>query len=214
MGRYSHFVFDIDGTLIDTERTGVQSLVDTIRQLMGEDMPYDEAYRYFGIPSGKVGAMLHYSRPEEFSEAWEQNFIRLSYMIKPFDGVGEMLSALKSEGVGIGCVTSRNRFEFGKDVHLAKLLHFFDHTVCAEDTEKHKPCPEPLLKYISLSSERLGKSVLPSECIYIGDTMHDFQCARDAGCDFALADWQGRGLQGIPAQYHLRAVREITDLLI
>lgn len=213
MGRYTHFVFDIDGTLIDTERTGVRSLMDTVSQLMGEDMPYDVAYGYFGIPSGKVGSMLHYPRPEEFSDAWEQNFIRLSYMIKPFDGVGEVLSRLKSAGMGIGCVTSRNRFEFGKDIHLAKLLHLFDHTVCAEDTAKHKPCPEPLLKYISLSEERLGHPVSPRECIYIGDTMHDYLCARDAGCDFALADWQGRGLQGISAQYHFTDTSDILSLL-
>jgi len=187
------------------------------------DMPYMEAYRYFGIPSGRVGSMLGYEGEEDFGEVWEQNFIRLSYMIKAFDGVCEVLSAIKDAGCGIGCVTSRNRFEFGKDEHLAKLLHFFDHTVCAEDTIRHKPCPDPLLKYISLASERLSAQegpselalgqVSPSDCIYIGDTMHDYLCARDAGCDFALADWQGRGLQGIPAQYHFTRTSEITSLL-
>ena len=34
-----------------------------------------------------------------------------------------------------------------------------------------------------------------------------------AGCDFALADWQGRGLQGIPAEYHLHRTEDILDLL-
>ena len=31
--------------------------------------------------------------------------------------------------------------------------------------------------------------------------MHDYSCGHDAGCDFALADWRGRGTQGIPADY-------------
>ena len=48
---YRHFVFDIDGTLIDTERTGVLSLVKTVRELLGVEMPYEEAYGYFGIPA-------------------------------------------------------------------------------------------------------------------------------------------------------------------
>ena len=51
---YKLAVFDIDGTLIDTERTGVESLVMTIRELLGKDIPYEEAYKAFGIPSSKV----------------------------------------------------------------------------------------------------------------------------------------------------------------
>ena len=39
---YKLAVFDIDGTLIDTERTGVESLVMTIKELLGKDVPYEE----------------------------------------------------------------------------------------------------------------------------------------------------------------------------
>ena len=51
---YEDFVFDIDGTLLDTERTGVLSLMQTIRELTGEEAGYEEAYRFFGVPSAKV----------------------------------------------------------------------------------------------------------------------------------------------------------------
>ena len=40
---YEDFVFDIDGTLLDTERTGVLSLMQTIRALMGVAMSYEAA---------------------------------------------------------------------------------------------------------------------------------------------------------------------------
>ena len=36
-------IFDIDGTLIDSEKTGVLSLMQTIRELTGREVPYDEA---------------------------------------------------------------------------------------------------------------------------------------------------------------------------
>ena len=38
---YTDFVFDIDGTLLDTERTGVLSLMQTIRELTGREVSYD-----------------------------------------------------------------------------------------------------------------------------------------------------------------------------
>ena len=205
---YRHFVFDIDGTLIDTERTGVLSLVKTVRELIGNEMPYDEAYGYFGIPSAKVAPMLGYADAERFGERWEENFVELSCLIKAFEGAEEVLAAVKSAGRTTGCVTSRNRYEFEKDVHMQRLVKYIDHIICAEDSEKHKPEPDPMYAYM-----RKAGCTDPAGCIFIGDTMHDCQCATGAGCDFALADWQNRGLQGIPARYHLTSVRQILDLL-
>ena len=205
---YKHFIFDIDGTLIDTERTGVLSLIKTVEELMGNSMPYLEAYTYFGIPSAQVGPMLGYSDPECFGQRWEENFVELSHLMKAFDGTEEVLAAVKSAGRTTGCVTSRSRYEFEKDVHMQKLVKYFDHIVCAEDSIGHKPSPEPMYAYM----QKAG-GARPEECIYIGDTMHDYQCAAGAGCDFALADWQHRGLQGIPARYHLTEVSQISDLL-
>lgn len=214
MGRsIKHFIFDIDGTLIDTEKTGVNSLIDTVRELMGREMPYEEAYKFLGFPSAAAGPMLGYRDPELFAQRWQENFIRLSYLIKPFDGVLKMLQTVKDAGCGIGCVTARNRFEFSRDEHLEKLQHFFDHSVCAGETPKAKPFADPLLRYISLAESATGIKISPEECIYIGDMENDFGCAQAAGCRFALADWRQRGLQGIPAKIHLTEIRQITDLL-
>lgn len=205
---YKHFVFDIDGTLIDTERTGVLSLIRTVEELLGVSMPYEEAYGYFGIPSAKVAPMLGYADAALFGERWEENFVDLSYLMKPFDGVEEVLAAVKSAGRTTGCVTSRSRYEFDKDVHMQSLLKYIDHVVCAEDSDEHKPSPAPMYAYL-----RKASVSDPAECIYIGDTMHDCRCAMGAGCDFALADWPGRGLRGIPARYYLHSVRDLLDLL-
>lgn len=210
---YKHFIFDIDGTLIDTERTGVLSLIKTIKELLGVEMSYDEAYKYFGIPSNKVAPMLEYPEADLFSQRWEENFIELSYMMKAFDGVEDILHELKECGKYVGCVTSRNKFEFGKDIHLKKMVPLFDYIICAEDTKKHKPDPEPVLEYFRCHEAATGESVLPEECVYIGDTVHDFQCGSGAGCDFILADWRNRGLQGIPAKSRFTSAPELRSIL-
>lgn len=210
---YRHFIFDIDGTLIDTERTGVLSLIRTVKELIGQEMPYEEAYKFFGIPSGKVAPMLEFADHQLFAQRWEENFVELQYLMKPFDGVERMLTHLKESGMYLGCVTSRNRYEFGKDPYLQKIAHLFDVAICAEDTTKHKPDPEPVLEYMRKMENLTGEKVLPEECLYLGDTIYDFKCGSGAGCDFALADWHSRGMQGIPAKFRFSTADELLGLV-
>lgn len=211
---YKLAVFDIDGTLIDTERTGVESLMVTIRELLGKEVPYEVAYKTFGIPSGKVAGLYGYDDAKHFGERWEENFIALSHHINPFPGVMEALQRIHTTGIATGVVTSRNRMEFDFDDYLREMIPYLDHIVCSEDTVNHKPHPEPMLHCINMASRALGESIRPDEVIFFGDTEHDFACARDAGCDFALADWKGRGWQGIPARYKFSDADEMTAILI
>ena len=210
---YKLAVFDIDGTLIDTEKTGVESLVVTIKELLGTDIPYEEAYKYFGIPSNKVAGLLGYEDSKLFGERWEENFIALSHYIRPFPGVLEALKRIKATGIATGVVTSRNKMEFDYDDHLRTMVPYLDHKVCSEDTVHHKPHPEPLLHCISLASKALGTAISPSEVIFFGDTGHDYACARDAGCDFALADWKGRDAGGILFLYNCSFAEDMESIL-
>ena len=141
MKTYTDFVFDIDGTLLDTERTGVLSLVQTIRELTGREVSYEEAYGFFGTPSAKASETLGYDDPDRFAEVWETHFQELMYLVKPFPGVVELLDALKENGVRLGIVTSRSRFELQYDPVLAPLLPRFDAVISSGDSVRHKPFP-------------------------------------------------------------------------
>ena len=211
---YKLIVFDIDGTLIDTERTGVESLVKTVRELVGREISYEEAYKAFGIPSIKVASLYGYDDAVGFGDRWEENFIELSHHIAPFPEVMPVLQRIHATGVETGVVTSRSHFEFEYDRFLHEMVPYLGHIVCAEDTPHHKPHPEPLLKCIADAAEALGAPIRPEEVLFLGDTEHDYACARDAGCDFALADWKGRGWQGIPARFKFCDAKEMEDILI
>ena len=207
-------VFDIDGTLIDTEKTGVESLRMTVRELLGKEISYEESYSSFGLPSRQVSSIYGYADEKMFSERWEERFIELSGMIAPFPGALDALKEIKEAGFMTGVVTSRNKMEFDYDIHLKAFLPWIDHVVCAEDAPRPKPWPDPLLKCMELASEASGQLVKPAETLFIGDTAHDFQCAVSAGCPFALADWKGRGWQGIKARYRFTSARGLRDILL
>lgn len=207
MKTYTDFVFDIDGTLLDTERTGVLSLMQTIRELTGREVSYEEAYAFFGVPSFKASATLGYADKDRFAALWEEHFQELMYLVAPFPGVEETLDALKACGVRMGVVTSRSKFEIDYDPHLARLLPRFDVVVGSEDSLRHKPFPDPMLAYFARTGAEAAST------LFIGDTLHDYQCGHDAGCDFALADWKKRGGQGIPADYFFSDAEGLRSLI-
>lgn len=213
MKRYSHFIFDVDGTLLDTERTGLESLRITILELTGKNLSMEELLPYFGLPSSVAAREMGYPDPKVFGDLWETHFQELYNLVKPFPGMEDTLRRIKAAGIRMGLCTSRSRFEFDSDPHLRKMLHLFDWSICFGDCAKPKPAPDPLLAYMEKASSDLGKKVNPEECLLIGDTTNDFFCARSAGCDFALADWKGRGMQGMQAQYHITCANDLLALL-
>ena len=204
---YTHFLFDIDGTLVDTEMTGLTSLGKTVEQLCGRHMTLEELYPYFGIPSYEASKMLNLGDPDRFAELWEENFQEAIGLSKIFDGIPQVLDAVKASGRTMGIVTSRSRLEYDNDRLTTPWKPDFKIVICAEDSLTHKPEPGPALAFL----ERSGAK--PEECIYIGDTMHDCSCAHGAGIDFALADWNGKGAQKIPAEYHFTRPEQLLELL-
>ncbi len=204
---YRCIIFDIDGTLVDTEMTGLISLGQTVKELTGRDMTLEELYPYFGIPSYEASKMLSVGDPDRFAELWEENFQKELHYSKVFDGIDNVLNTLCARRFPMGIVTSRSRFEYDNDRLLLKWKPAFSPVICSEDSETHKPLPGPALAFL----ERSGAAA--SECIYIGDTMHDCSCAHSAGVAFALADWSGKGTQKIPAEYHLTRPEQILEFI-
>ena len=93
-------------------------------------------------------------------------------------------SSLHAEGRRLGVVTAKRRatLELAFEV-LPELRRFFEVTVAAEDTERHKPNPDPLL----LALERLGESA--DGAVYVGDSPFDVQAAKAAGAASIAVTW-------------------------
>ena len=74
----------------------------------------------------------------------------------------------------LGIVTSRISDSVYESPLLEKLKVFFEVVVSFEDTDNHKPHPDPLLR----AAEKLG--LKPEECVYIGDMASDIKAANAA----------------------------------
>jgi pyrophosphatase PpaX len=100
-------------------------------------------------------------------------------------GMGEVLIRLAEEGRKLGVVTAKRRSTVELAFDRVPLGHLFETVVGGDETERHKPDPEPLL----LAAERLGAD--PAETAYVGDSPFDVRAAKAAGM-FAVAVTWGR----------------------
>jgi pyrophosphatase PpaX len=123
-------------------------------------------------------------RADELIEVYSAHNAGLHDGLEPCSGVLDALESLHAEGRHLGVVTAKRRATLALAFEvLPDLRRFFEVTVAAEDTERHKPNPEPLL----LALERLDENA--AGAVYVGDSPFDVQAARAAGIASVAVTW-------------------------
>lgn len=188
MKDYSCYLFDADGTLIDTIELIYRCFVHTCgvygRPIPGRDevvalvgLPLRKSIdRFFGpVPDGRFEEIR--STHMDYQMSIYRRHLRL------FDGVADSLNALRGRGKKLGVVTSRRMPTLALYLGALDIMDCFDVLVTPESTEKHKPDPEPVLEAL----KQLG--VQASQSVYIGDADCDIECGNRAGTDTIFVSW-------------------------
>ncbi len=197
--------FDVDGTLLDTEKAVLVSLQKVLLEETGQTPAEEELRFVLGIPGVTALEQLGVPDPGAAFDKWVAYAREVDHLVTVFPGIVELLDELQDAGVTLGLVTSRTRIELDGDLVHFGLLERFRAVVCADDTEGHKPDPDPLLKLMA------DTGFSPGEVLYIGDTVYDSQCARAAGVKFALALW-GAGDPNVPCDYRVAHPAELAAI--
>lgn len=205
---YKLIIFDIDGTLIDTTDVVKETYQYAISEGLGRKLTDEELEGLIGVPT--VKAIGKFNVPD-YKATCDRYFNKLfeafSKDVKPFDGIVELLEELTKRKLQCAIVTSRNRAEIGNDAALNSIMKYFSAVVSFEDTQRHKPDPEPIIKLL----ETTGHCV--SDVLYIGDTYSDYRCAADAGVKFALASWGAKQDDRIKADHTLAKPSDLFEVL-
>lgn len=204
---YNYIIFDIDGTLLDTEIAGLSSLQKLLLEEANKKYSFEELSFALGIPGEVALKKLGITNLLKANEKWARYFKEYFDTVKVFDDIKDTLVKLNEMGISTGIVTSKTKEEFENDFVPFGLTDYFKLVVCADDTEKHKPNPDPILKFIELSD------IDKSKAIYIGDTKYDMDCATGAGIDFALALWGAKSSTGINASYIFENPKQILEIV-
>ena len=192
MLKYQALLFDLDGTVADTDEMIVQSmniLYDLYRN--GKRTPVEEIYYFSGPP---IYDTLKKEFPDKDSEFMFKEFIRISTELYPktvklYPHTKEALIKLKEQGYKLGIVTNKLHSSTVFCLKLIGLEDIFETLVCYDDVKNPKPHGEPIIK----ASHDLGVFDL-SKVLYIGDNKSDLETANNADVDCALVNWGPRVL--------------------
>ncbi|MFB7944839.1 HAD family hydrolase [Kitasatospora phosalacinea] len=173
-------LFDMDGTLVDTEHLWWQAAAELAAELdlalTDEDLP-DVLGRAVGHTAAHLHRSSRTSRPEaDLVEHLNESFAaKVAAGAAPRPGALALLAALRAAGVPTALVSASPRRVV--DLVLDALgPHRFATTLAAEDTPRTKPAPDPYLA----AAARLG--LAPAACVAVEDTPTGVASARAAGC--------------------------------
>lgn len=206
------FLFDLDGTLIDSIELILRSYRHTMRTHRGVEPPDDVWMEGLGTPlwvqfrqwtedETEIRAMVDTYRT--------YNLAHHDELVRPYDGVVAEVRRLRAGGKALGLVTSKMRGGALKGLRLAGIEDAFTVVVGSDDVTNPKPHPEPVL----VALERLDRS--PGEAVFIGDSRHDLECGRAAGVATAAVLWgpfDRAHLQDLEPDYWLEQPHDLVQL--
>jgi pyrophosphatase PpaX len=184
--RFQVVLFDLDGTVIDSGAIILASMRHAAKEVLGVEPPDDELMAAVGGPG--LHAQMHALAPDRVDElvnVYRAHNEPLHDTLACCDGMDDVLVRLKEEGRRLGIVTAKRRETVELAFAAVPLGHLFDTVVGGDETDRHKPDPEPLL----LALERLDAR--PTETAYVGDAPFDVRAAKAAAIHSVAVTWGG-----------------------
>jgi len=180
-------LFDFDGTLVDTTEMIYQGMRHAASTILGrEDIPRETLLANVGQPLPRQMELIDAEKTELLLEAYrhhhEENHDAL---IQEFPLVAQALSRLRSAGIKVAVVTSKRQVSVEMALNnFPDLRDVVDRFVTMEDTNEHKPHPEPLWRGLELVG-----GVPKEEAAYVGDSPFDVEAAKAAGLTSVAVSW-------------------------
>lgn len=191
--RVDAVLFDLDGTLVDT----IPLILACYQHTLAAHLPgYDPGRKaiignlgrslddiLFDYASG-AGAADPAAISREMLTTYRA-FQRetLGRLIRPYEGMSEALEQLRGRGLTLGLVTSKVEWAARECYEYYGLGEYLSIGVFHDDTQRHKPDPQPLLLAASKGSLDAARTV------YVGDSIHDMAAGKAAGMRTIGALW-------------------------
>lgn len=142
MKHFDHIVFDVDGTLADTEESVLSSLVQIVQEETGKTLPRHELEFALGIP-GKDALEKLGIYSQATLNRWCQVAASFKSTISLFPGLLEVIATLANNGCKLGIVSSRARDEYTDEIAPLGFDKFLNTSSLSKTQPNINPHPLP-----------------------------------------------------------------------
>jgi pyrophosphatase PpaX len=180
------YLFDLDGTLLDSIDLIMTSFHHTSRVHLGREL--SDEYWLAGVGTPLRVQLSKIARSDEELDAMldtyrDFNLEHHDRMAKAYPGAVELVRELHRDGARLALVTSKLSTGAKRGLRLLGLEEELPVRVCADDVVNGKPDPEPVLKALAALDAR------PEDALFIGDSDHDIHAGRAAGVRTVAVTW-------------------------
>ena len=208
-------ILDFDGTLADTQPLIVSSIHRTIAELHLPPRTDAQCRSIIGLPLKECFTTLlsvDDAMAERCADIYRRVFDEDNHTgaVVLFPHVLETLKELHDRGLLLAVCSSRGRPTLERFIADFQLNECIEMVVSADDVQRHKPHPDPLLKILA----SLGVS--PEEALMVGDASYDILMGRNAGCrtcGVTYGNQSAEDLRAAGADFLIDDFRELANVL-
>lgn len=208
MRAYDTVLFDLDGTILDTNELIIRSFIEALDGYVDADFNRDHIIPSMGAPL--IDQMKRFSGLDDVAhlvDAYREVNLRLhDEYVKAFDYVLEVLERLHTDGVKIGVVTTKMRLTTDRGLAFVDIAKYMDAVITIDDVANAKPHAEPVQKALAL----LG--VGPKKSLMVGDSTVDILSGINAGVDTVAVAWSMKGEQVLKEAGAKYVIHDMRDL--
>lgn len=206
--RMETVLFDLDGTLIDTNELIIASFTHTIEKYADRPYTREEIIDFIGPPLIDSFQKVNPDLVEEMMATYrEHNYAHHEQYVEAYPTVVETINKLKQAGLKLGIVTTKLSDTAKLGLKITGMDQLFDVLIGLDDVENAKPHPEPILKAMNLLHAN------PMTTLMVGDNYHDIEAGHNAGVKTAGVAWSLKGRKVLEKHDPDYMLEEMRDLL-
>jgi HAD superfamily hydrolase (TIGR01509 family) len=176
---FEGFIFDVEGTLLDSVSQNQRSLQDALEK-SGYRVPIQTLRLYSGLDGDQTLQLVvpdasdqeRSAILEDRREIYERDYLP---SVKPFEGARDVIRTLSEQGRRVALATDCKGVSFKRYMLLLDADDYITATACGDDLEHGKPDP----RVVGVALRKLG--LASSQTVMVGDTPYDAEAGIEAG---------------------------------